>query len=258
MAPCRTTKAGENSINFLDAMRGELQGLWFVQRRAIISAHAMHSIRPAKSGSDRAAWAVTLAAAAILMVTMGARQSLGLFIAPLKGATGLGIGTISLALAIAQLLWGAVQPIAGAVADRYGPSKVLIAGLLLLAIGMALTPLMTSGLGLVVSLGLLSAVGAGAGSFSVLIGAASQRLTAENRGKSAGIINAGGSLGQFVFAPLAQALIQMLGWVGAMWVAGAGLRGRAAPGAHHESGSSRTARRKQHRLLAMESCVGCR
>jgi MFS family permease len=148
---------------------------------------------------------------------MGARQSLGLFISPLNASTGLGIATISLALAVAQLMWGVIQPIAGAVADRYGPARVLVAGLLALAVGMAMTPFMTSGLGLIVSLGILSAMGAGAGSFSVLIGAATQHLATENRGKSAGIINAGGSLGQFIFAPVAQALIQMLGWMGAMW-----------------------------------------
>ena len=82
---------------------------------------------------------------------------------------------------------------------------------------MALTPWMSSTFGLIVSLGLLAAIGSGAGSFSVLIGAASQHLTAENRGKSSGIINAGGSFGQFVFAPISQALIQALGWMGAMW-----------------------------------------
>jgi len=168
-------------------------------------------------GRERSAWLITLAAAAILMVTMGARQSLGLFISPLRGSTGLGITTISLAFAIAQLMWGVIQPVSGAVADRYGPAKILIAGLVVLAIGMALTPFMTSGFGLIVSLGVLSAIGSGAGSFSVLIGAASQHLTTDKRGKAAGIINAGGSLGQFVFAPVAQALIQMLGWMGAMW-----------------------------------------
>jgi predicted MFS family arabinose efflux permease len=167
--------------------------------------------------STRSAWIVTIAAAAILMVTMGARQSLGLFISPLNSSTGLGITTISLALAVGQLMWGAIQPIAGAVADRYGPTRVLVAGLVVLSIGTALTPLMTSGLGLIFSLGLLAAMGSGAGSFSVLIGAAAQRLAAEKRGKSAGIINAGGSFGQFVFAPLSQMLIQMLGWMGAMW-----------------------------------------
>src|SRR3954467_6248787 len=104
-------------------------------------------------------WLVTLSAAGILMVTMGARQSLGLFVSPINSSTGLGITTISLALAVAQLMWGAIQPVAGAVADRYGTAKVLAAGLVVLAIGTALTPFMTSGLGLIVSLGLLAAIG---------------------------------------------------------------------------------------------------
>jgi MFS family permease len=165
----------------------------------------------------REALVVTLAAAAILMVTMGARQSLGLFVSPLNTSTGLGIVTISLALAIGQFTWGAIQPIAGAVADRYGSGKVLAAGLLVLAAGTALTPFMTSGFGLIVSLGLLSAIGSGAGSFSVLIGAAAQRLTPHERGRAAGIINAGGSFGQFVFAPILQKLISVFGWMGALW-----------------------------------------
>ncbi|MBL8422711.1 MAG: MFS transporter [Candidatus Accumulibacter phosphatis] len=164
-----------------------------------------------------ALWTVTLAAAGILMVTMGARQSLGLFVSPLNTATGLGVASISLALAVGQFAWGAVQPLAGAVADRYGPGRVLLGGLLLLALGSAITPLMSSTWGLVVSLGLLSAVGSGAGSFSVLIGASSQRLPLEARGAASGVINAGGSFGQFVFAPILQALIQSIGWMGAMW-----------------------------------------
>jgi MFS family permease len=166
---------------------------------------------------QRSAWVVTLAAAAVLMVTMGVRQSLGLFVSPLNSSTGLGITAISLALAVAQLMWGVIQPVAGAIADRYGPAKVLVAGLLVLSIGTAITPFMDSTFGLVVSLGLLSAMGSGAGSFSVLIGAAAQRLAPEKRGTAAGIINAGGSFGQFVFAPISQGLIQFAGWMGAMW-----------------------------------------
>ena len=169
------------------------------------------------ASKKHSAWAITLAAAAILMVTMGARQSLGLFISPLNSSTGLGITTISLAFALAQLMWGVIQPVSGALADHYGPAKVLVAGLAVLAIGLALTPFMTSGLGLIFSLGVLAAIGSGAGSFSVLIGAAARHLTHDQRGKAAGIINAGGSLGQFVFAPVAQTLIQLLGWMGAMW-----------------------------------------
>lgn len=151
------------------------------------------------------------------MISMGIRQSQGLFVAPLNDTTGLGIATISFALAIGQFTWGAIQPVAGAVADRYGPRAVLIAGVLALALGCALTPYMGSGFGLIVSLGLLAAMGSGASSFSVLIGATSQRLPIESRAAASGMINAGGSFGQFVFAPLLQKLIQSLGWVGAMW-----------------------------------------
>ena len=161
--------------------------------------------------------AVTLAAAGILMVTMGTRQSLGLFVEPLTVSTGLSITSISFALAIGQFSWGAIQPVAGAIADRYGSRIVLIWGLVILASGCAITPFMASGFGLTVSLGLLAAMGAGAGSFSVLIGAAAHRLPLEARGAASGVINAGGSFGQFVFAPVLQKLIQVFGWMGAMW-----------------------------------------
>ena len=160
---------------------------------------------------------VVAAAAAVLMVTMGARQSLGLFIAPIQDSTGLGLAAISLALAVGQLMWGVAQPIAGAIADRHGPARVLAGGLVILAVGSAATTFMDSTLGFIVSLGLLSAVGSGAGSFAVLIGAAAQHLTPQQRGQAAGVINAGGSFGQFVFAPLLQKLIGVFGWAGAMW-----------------------------------------
>ena len=159
----------------------------------------------------------TLAAAGILLVTMGIRQSMGLFVSPLNTSTGLGIATISLALAVAQFVWGAIQPVAGAIADRHGPRPVLIGALVLLALGSALTPFMSSGLGLVLTIGLVSAMGSGAASFSVLIGAAAQRMPVEARGTASGVINAGGSFGQFLFAPILQKLIQSFGWMGAMW-----------------------------------------
>jgi len=160
---------------------------------------------------------ITLAAASVLMVTMGARQSLGLFIFPLNDSTGLGLVMISFAMAVGQFVWGAVQPLAGAAADRFGPTRVLVVGVLILSLGSAMTPFVSSGLGLVVSIGLLSAIGSGIGSFSVLIGAVAGRVPVNQRGTAAGVINAGGSFGQFVFAPLSQTLITLLGWMGAMW-----------------------------------------
>ena len=162
-------------------------------------------------------WITTLAAAGILALTMGARQSMGLFIAPISLDTGLSVATISLALAIGQFSWGAVQPIAGAVADRYGPRAVLIGGVLIMALGSAIAPFVGTGFGLIVALGLLSAIGSGSASFSVLIGAAATRLPIQSRAAASGIINAGGSFGQFIFAPIVQKLIQVFGWMGAMW-----------------------------------------
>jgi predicted MFS family arabinose efflux permease len=156
-------------------------------------------------------------ASVLLMVTMGARQSLGLFVSPINTTSGLGIVAISFALAVGQFMWGLAQPIAGAFADRFGPGRVLGAGIVLLAIGMALTPLWPSSFGLVMTLGVLAAAGSGAGSFSVLIGAAAKRIPAESRGTASGVINAGGSFGQFVFAPVSQALISAFGWMSAMW-----------------------------------------
>lgn len=166
--------------------------------------------------SPRAAWLLILAAAAILMITMGARLTTGLFISPINTSTGLGIASISFALAIGQFVWGAAQPVFGIMADKYGSAKVIVLGALLLAAGTALTPLVHSQMGLMFTMGLLTAAGAGAGSFSILIGATAQRLPVERRAFAAGFINAGGSFGQFVFAPLMQAIINGAGWVAAM------------------------------------------
>ena len=162
-------------------------------------------------------WITTIMAASILMITMGTRQSMGLYVGPLNTDTGLGIVSISLAMAIGQFVWGAIQPIAGAFADKFGPRPVLLSGLLILVLGSALTPFVSSQLGLILTLGLLTAIGSGACSFSVLLGAVAQRMPATSRGTASGIINAGSSFGQFVFAPIIGKLIQWVGWMNTMW-----------------------------------------
>jgi MFS family permease len=167
--------------------------------------------------AKRTFWTLVLSSAAILAVTMGARQSLGLFVSPLNTSTGLGIVTISFALAVGQFVWGAAQPAFGILADRFGSFRVMALGAVLLALGLGLTPYVHSGLGLMLMLGVLTAAGAGAGSFSILIGASAQRLPADRRAFASGFINAGGSFGQFIFAPLSQALISTVGFIGALW-----------------------------------------
>ena len=165
---------------------------------------------------SRLTWSLPVAAAAILLITMGGRQTLGLFVDPLDQATGLGIVSISLAIATGQLVWGLAQPVFGGLADRFGPGRVIATGGIMLATGLALTPFVRSEWALILTIGIISAFGAGAGSLSILIGAVSQRLPPERRSLVAGFVNAGGSLGQFVFAPLMAAAIVAFGWVTAM------------------------------------------
>jgi predicted MFS family arabinose efflux permease len=159
-----------------------------------------------------------LAAAAIVTITMGVRLSLGLFIAPFEAATAIGIASISFAYAVAQLVWGLSQPVYGLLADRYGTRAVVTTGAILTALGMVLVPFARTPIGLTMCLGIIAAIGAGAGSFTILFAAVAQRIDAVQRGFAAGVINAGSSVGQFLFAPFAQFLIGAAGWSIALWV----------------------------------------
>ena len=170
-----------------------------------------------RKSSQRQLWTLTLAAAAILLITMGVRQTSGLFLIPITQSTGVSIVAMSFALAVGQFMFGAAQPVFGAIADKFGAEKVVIAGAIMLAFGCVLTPLATSSTGLLLTMGVLSAAGAAAGSFSILIGIAAQRLPPERRSFAAGLINAGGSMGQSVFAPLVQLIIGAAGWASAMF-----------------------------------------
>ena len=163
-------------------------------------------------------WAVLLAAAGCFALTMGARQSMGLFLSALNSATHLGLGSISLAFAFGQLWWGLTQPFAGALADRLGAGRVLLVGVLLVALGTFITPMMTSTAGLIFAIGVLSAGGAGMAGPAVLMATTARLIPPERRGLATGIVNAGGSVGQFVMAPIAGALLLGLGWASAMQV----------------------------------------
>jgi MFS family permease len=168
-------------------------------------------------GARRALWLVLLAAAGTFALTMGARQSMGLFIGPLNTATGLGLASISLAFAFGQLWWGLTQPLAGIVADRVGAGRVLLVGVVLVALGTALVPFMKSTPGLVFAIGVLAAGGAGMAGPAVLMAATTRLVPAERRGLASGIVNAGGSFGQFAFAPIAQGVISAAGWAASLW-----------------------------------------
>jgi len=167
-----------------------------------------------------AVWLVLLAAAGTFALTMGVRQTMGLFLSSLNTATGVGVANISLAFAFGQLWWGLTQPFAGAMADKVGAGRVLFVGVLLVALGTFITPLMSSTAGLIFAIGVLAAGGAGMAGPAVLMATTTRMIPPAKRGMAIGIVNAGGSFGQFMMAPIAGALMVGVGWANAMQVLG--------------------------------------
>jgi predicted MFS family arabinose efflux permease len=161
---------------------------------------------------------VLACAAGIFAVMMGLRMAHALFIGPINSHTGLGIVAISLAFAIGQIVWGLAQPVAGILSDRIGFVPVVAGGILLVGIGTALASVAQSTLVLVLAIGVLVAFGAGAAGPSMLLGALGRLLPPERRAMANGIVNAGGSLGQFALVPLTQLMIGWIGWMPALWL----------------------------------------
>jgi MFS family permease len=165
-------------------------------------------------------WLVLLAAGGCFALTMGTRQTMGLFLSPLNTHTGLGINAISLAFGVGQLWYGLTQPFAGAMADKLGAGRVLFLGVLMVALGTFLTPFMSSTAGLIFTIGVLGAGGAGMAGPAVLMSVATRMVAPENRAAAGGMVNAGGSFGQFAMGPLAGGLIAAFGWQNALQIMG--------------------------------------
>jgi MFS family permease len=164
---------------------------------------------------------VVLFGCLISLVTLGVRASLGLFTDPLTEARGWDREVFALAMAIQNLLWGLGQPFAGGVADRYGAGRVLTAGAVIYAAGMALMAVSASPAALYVTGGLLIGLGMSGASFTIVIAAFSRLVPADRRSWAIGLATACGSLGQFLFAPIGQAFIAAYGWQVALVLLGA-------------------------------------
>lgn len=171
----------------------------------------------AASGATRTAPVVVLACC-IIMIAMGTRLTVGLFVQPIQDSTGLSIAAISMALAIGQLFWGIFQPVFGAWADRGHPFAALASGMLCIAAGQALTVWANNFWLFTLAQGILAPAGVAAGSFAGLIGIAVSRLPARTHTVAGGIINAGGSVGQGVYAPLVHWLTHVWGYCAGLWV----------------------------------------
>jgi MFS family permease len=148
----------------------------------------------------------------IAVLGFGARSGLGFFLTPMSSAHGWGRDLFALALAIQMLLWGAAQPVAGAVADRFGAVPVLSAGAVLYALGLAAMAYAETPAMLHLSAGVMIGFGLAGSSFTVVIGAFGRLMPPQWRSLSFGAGTAAGSFGQFLFSPLAVALIDGYGW----------------------------------------------
>jgi len=161
---------------------------------------------------------VIVAGCIISLIAFGPRSALGLFLTPMTEARGWSREIFALAIAVQNIMWGAGQPIAGAIADRYGTARVLAAGGLIYAAGLAVTAWAPSPLWLNLGAGVLIGLGMAAASFSIVLAAFARTVTPERRSIAFGIGTAAGSFGQFLFAPLGQGLIQSVGWPQALLV----------------------------------------
>jgi MFS family permease len=154
----------------------------------------------------------------IALIAFGPRSSLGFFLTPMSQEHHWGRDVFSMALAIQNLLWGLGQPFAGGIADRYGANKVLIAGAALYALGLALMAHSTTAGMLDLTAGVLIGFGLSGSSFTIVIGALGKLLPPEWRSLAFGAGTAAGSFGQFLFSPIAVALMDSFGWKGAVTI----------------------------------------
>ena len=148
----------------------------------------------------------------IALIAFGPRSALGQFLAPLSFERGWGREAFSFAIAVQNLLWGAAQPFTGALADRFGPVRVLCVGAVLYAAGLAWMSQATSLAGLNLSAGVLIGFGLAGCSFPMVIGALGKLVPESWRGLAFGAGTAAGSFGQFLYSPLAHSLIQAFSW----------------------------------------------
>lgn len=161
---------------------------------------------------------IIICGCAIALLSFGPRSSLGFFVQPMGREFSWGRDVFGLALAIQNLLWGLGQPIAGAIADRFGVLRVMCVGAVLYAGGLLMMRYAATPLSLDIGAGVLIGFGLSGCSFNLVLSAFSKLLPPERRGIALGAGTAAGSFGQFLFAPFGVALIDNFGWQTALTV----------------------------------------
>ena len=159
---------------------------------------------------------VLTGASLMLTMSMGMRQSFGLFVGPVTQDLGISVADFTLAIAIQNLTWGLTQPLIGAFADRFGCRAMTILGSLLYAAGLGVTMLAEGPIGLWIGLGFMVGLALACTGLSLALAASARSVSAVKRSVTLGTISAAGSIGTFIAAPLAQGLIVSDGWLMAM------------------------------------------
>ena len=160
----------------------------------------------------RAGTVVLIAGAVMLSLNMGVRQTYGLFLEPMTEALPVSHTSFGLAIAVQNLLWGLLTPLCGALADRFGTGRLLVAGGIVYVAGLLVMALVQTPLGLHLGAGILTGIAVSATGFPLVLSAVARAAPPEKRSTWLGIATAGGSMGQFVLLPATQATIAGFDW----------------------------------------------
>jgi MFS family permease len=156
--------------------------------------------------------AVVVCGCLISMIGFGPRATLGFFLTPMSNTHDWGREVFALSVAIQTLLYGAAQPFAGAIADRFGTVRVIIAGTILYSAGIYMMAHASTPAMLYLSSGVLIGFGVAGCSFNLIISAFGKLLPDSWHSLAFGAGTAAGSFGQFLFSPLGVGLIDAFGW----------------------------------------------
>jgi MFS family permease len=179
---------------------------------------AQGNLRATHAPGWRTPLVIIICGCLIALLSFGPRSSLGFFVQPMGREFSWGRDVFGLALAVQNLLWGLGQPVAGAIADRFGVLRVMCVGAVLYAGGLLIMRYAATPLSLDIGAGVLIGFGLSGCSFNLVLSAFSKLLPPERRGFALGAGTAAGSFGQFLFAPFGVALIDNFGWQAALTV----------------------------------------
>ncbi|EPT9247906.1 MFS transporter [Photobacterium damselae] len=154
----------------------------------------------------------------ILIISLGIRQSFGIFMMPISDTFHTGREFFSLAIALQNLLFGLFQPFVGMAADRFGARRIIIVGAIAYGAGLYLTSLAATPSVLYLTIGALIGLGLSATSYVIILGAVARVVPAEHTAKAFGLTTAAGSFGMFAVIPGAQALLRNFDWQTAMQI----------------------------------------